>query len=71
MAFFQDCWDVLKKDIMNVFHDFHTRGMFESYMLDSRIRSMVPGMLCKLDIEKAYDHVNWEFFAIHTEEMWF
>jgi hypothetical protein len=56
---------------MNVFHDFHTRGMFESYMLDSRIRSMVPGMLCKLDIEKAYDHVNWEFFAIHTEEMWF
>jgi hypothetical protein len=28
---------------------------------DSGIRSSEPGMLCKLDIEKAYDHVNWDF----------
>lgn len=29
--------------------------------IDSRMRLRAPGMLCKLDIQKAYDHVNWGF----------
>jgi hypothetical protein len=29
--------------------------------LDSRIKSRVPCVLCKLDLEKAYDHVDWDF----------
>ncbi|KAF5477107.1 hypothetical protein F2P56_003780, partial [Juglans regia] len=30
-------------------------------VLDGRLKSREPGLLCKLDMEKAYDHVNWKF----------
>jgi hypothetical protein len=29
--------------------------------LDRRLKLRVPGVLCKLDLEKAYDHDNWDF----------
>ena len=29
--------------------------------IDSGLKSGVPGVLCKLDVEKAYDHVSWDF----------
>ena len=39
--------------------------------IDSRKRSADTGLVCKLDIEKAYDHVNWRFLLLVLEKMGF
>ncbi|WKA06598.1 hypothetical protein VitviT2T_024493 [Vitis vinifera] len=39
--------------------------------INSRKRSAGVGLVCKLDIEKAYDHVNWKFLLSVLEKMGF
>jgi hypothetical protein len=40
-GFFQACWEVLKIDIMNVFHDLHARGMLEK-SLNATFIALIP-----------------------------
>ncbi|WMV55675.1 hypothetical protein MTR67_049060 [Solanum verrucosum] len=40
-------------------------------LVDSKVKQNVPGVLCKLDIEKAYDHVNWVFLLKILRDMGF
>ena len=35
--------------------------LIASKCIDSKLKSGVPRVLCKLDVEKAYDHVSWGF----------
>ena len=39
--------------------------------IDSILKSKRWAILCKLDIEKAYDHVDWSFLLVVMEKMGF
>ena len=39
--------------------------------MDSRLKSNEGDVLCKLDIEKVYDHVNWKFLISVLRKMSF
>ena len=39
--------------------------------IDSILKNNELGILCKLDIEKVYDHVDWSFLLIVMQKMGF
>ncbi|RVX15908.1 Transposon TX1 uncharacterized 149 kDa protein [Vitis vinifera] len=105
IAVFQDCWDVIKEDLVRVFAKFHRSGIINqstnasfivllpkksltkkisnfrpislitslykiivedailiaNEIVDERRRSREEGVVFKIDFEKAYDHMSWDF----------
>jgi hypothetical protein len=49
VAFFQDCWDVIKPDLMRVFLDFHARSNFEK-SLNASFVAPIPKKAGAIDI---------------------
>ena len=45
--------------------------LIASKYIDSRLKSGVLGVLCKLDVEKAYDHVSWDFLMYMLQHCYF
>jgi hypothetical protein len=49
MAFFQDCWDVIKSDLMKVLLDFHAHIYFEK-SLNASFIALIPKKAGPIDI---------------------
>ena len=39
--------------------------------LDGRLKAGIPGVLCKLDVEKVFDHVSWDFLMYLLQQCGF
>ena len=45
--------------------------LIDSKALNSKLKDNTSGLLLKMDIEKAFDHVNWDFLMVVMFKMGF
>ena len=53
IAFFQHCWSIVKKDVMGLFSEFHSKGVFEK-RLNATFICLIPEVAGAKDINKLY-----------------
>uniref|UniRef100_A0A2N9H4Z9 Reverse transcriptase domain-containing protein n=1 Tax=Fagus sylvatica TaxID=28930 RepID=A0A2N9H4Z9_FAGSY len=81
IAFFQKCWRIVETDVMAFFGEVYEFGKFER-SLNATFISLIPkktnaaekpypGPHLQVDIEKAYDHVNWDCLYSLMDRMGF
>ena len=46
-------------------------SLLENEVIDTLLKRNEKGVLCKLDIEKAYDHINWNYILKVLQRMGF
>ena len=46
-------------------------ALLASECIVARRKNGIPGIMCKLDIQKAYDHVNWDYHLNIPRQMGF
>jgi len=50
IAFYQDCWDVIKIDLMGVFQDFHTHSKFVK-SINATFLALIPKKSGAVDLK--------------------
>ncbi|WMV30196.1 hypothetical protein MTR67_023581 [Solanum verrucosum] len=77
--FFQNCWDIIKEDILNAVHAFFC-GYFIPKFISHASLEIIHGIkkpkkgdkvVIKLDMAKAYDRVSWAFTSLVLRHMGF
>ncbi|XP_071902708.1 uncharacterized protein [Coffea arabica] len=76
-GFYQCCWSTTKDDLIEATGFIPGRGIFDNILLAQELiheldrRLVDPNLVLKLDLEKAYDRVDWSFLLFMLRQFGF